>query len=265
MTSLRVKCLAVEIDVSFTNARAVSVLERIVRERAAPAVITVDNGSEFYARLTDSWAYRQGVRLEFSRPGKPMDNPFIESFNGRLRNELLNEMLFTSLAQARVALGCWRVDYNNTRPHSQLGWKTPSEFAITCQPRRDLALRYAEGSAPAPGNKAPISLLNAHRRPRRHEQTPENSRASWPRFRGHFTPRPGRTQDWKKLGGKVRANNISIDGFGSRSTFRTYRSATAILGGIISSSEGWTFRPIASRLHLWSEDRCASRSLPLLS
>ncbi|OSI34908.1 hypothetical protein BST65_01430 [Bradyrhizobium canariense] len=63
---------------------------------------------------------------------------------------MLNETLFTSLAQARVALGCWRADYNDTRPHSQLGWRTPSEFAMTCHPRRDLALRYAEGSAPAP-------------------------------------------------------------------------------------------------------------------
>ncbi|MGY4627191.1 hypothetical protein ACVWY3_004947 [Bradyrhizobium sp. USDA 4486] len=70
--------------------------------------------------------------------------------NGRLRDELLNETLFTSLAQASVALGCWRADYNDARPHSQLGWKTPSEFAFTCHPRRNLALRYAEGSAPAP-------------------------------------------------------------------------------------------------------------------
>ncbi|MBM7487999.1 hypothetical protein ACVWWI_006454 [Bradyrhizobium sp. USDA 3686] len=62
----------------------------------------------------------------------------------------MNETLFTSLAQARVALGCWRADYNDMRPHSQLGWRTPSEFAMTCHPRRDLALRYAEGSAPAP-------------------------------------------------------------------------------------------------------------------
>jgi putative transposase len=78
-----------------------------------------------------------------------MQNAFIESFNGRLRDELLNETLFTSLAQARGALGCWRADYNDARLHSGLGWKTPSEFAFTCHPRRDLALRYAEGSAPA--------------------------------------------------------------------------------------------------------------------
>ena len=67
-----------------------------------------------------------------------------------MRDELLNETLFTSLAHARVALGCWRADYNDARPHSQLGWSTPSEFAFTFHPRRDLALRYAEGSAPAP-------------------------------------------------------------------------------------------------------------------
>ena len=62
----------------------------------------------------------------------------------------MDETLFTSPAQVRVALGCWQTDYNDTRPHSQLGWRTPSEFAMTCHPRRDLALRYAEGSAPAP-------------------------------------------------------------------------------------------------------------------
>ncbi len=79
-----------------------------------------------------------------------MQNAFMESFNGRLRDELLNETLFTSMAQVSIALGCWRTDYNDTRPHWQLGWKTPSEFASTYNPRRDLALRYAEGSAPAP-------------------------------------------------------------------------------------------------------------------
>jgi putative transposase len=79
-----------------------------------------------------------------------MQNAFIESFNGRLRDELLNETLFASLAQARVALRCWRADYNDARPHSQVGWQTPSEFAATCNPRRDLALRYVESSAPPP-------------------------------------------------------------------------------------------------------------------
>ncbi|MGY4329357.1 hypothetical protein ACVWWG_003774 [Bradyrhizobium sp. LB7.2] len=84
-------------------------------------------------------------------------NAFIESFNGRLRDELLNETLFTSLAQARVALACWRVDYSEARPHSQLGWKTPSEFAFTCHPRRELALRYAEARQLPPLGLPPVT------------------------------------------------------------------------------------------------------------
>lgn len=95
-------------------------------------------------------------------PGKPMQNAFIESFDGRLRDERLKETLFTSLAQARVALGCWRADYNEARPHSQLGWKTPSEFAFTC-PRRELALRYAEGCALAPAAATAQSVKSNRR------------------------------------------------------------------------------------------------------
>ncbi|WP_139020542.1 integrase core domain-containing protein, partial [Bradyrhizobium sp. ORS 285] len=99
------------------------------------------------------WADQKRVAWHYLAPGIPKQNAFIESFNGRLRDELLNETLFTSLAQARVALRCWRADYNDARPPPPppptLGWKTPSEFAATCHPRRDLALR-CEGSAPAP-------------------------------------------------------------------------------------------------------------------
>jgi putative transposase len=85
-------------------------------------------------------------------PGKPMQNAFIESFNARLRDELLNETLFSSLSHARVMLNIWRADYNGSRPHSQLGWQTPAEFAssFTAPPRQALALRYAKCSAPAP-------------------------------------------------------------------------------------------------------------------
>lgn len=113
-------------------------------------MVVSDNGSELTSNAILTWADQSRVAWHYIAPGKPMQNAFIESFNGRLRDELLNETLFTSLAQARIALGCWRADYNDARPHSQLGWKTPSEFAITCHPRRDLALRYVEGSAPAP-------------------------------------------------------------------------------------------------------------------
>lgn len=127
------ECLAVEIDVSLTSARVVRVLERLVRVRTAPAVITVDNGSEFYAQSTDRWAYGQGVRLEFSRPGKPMDNPFIESFNGRLRDEHLNVELFFSVDDAQQKILEWQRDYNEVRPHSSLGNIPPRDFAAQWQ------------------------------------------------------------------------------------------------------------------------------------
>lgn len=118
--------------------------------RGKPAMIVSDNGSELTSNAILAWADQTRVEWHGIAPGKPMQNAFIESFNGRLRDELLNETLFTSLAQTRVVLGCWQADYNGSRPHSQLGWKTPSEFALTFHPRRDLALRSAEGSAPAP-------------------------------------------------------------------------------------------------------------------
>ena len=109
------ECLAVEVNTSLTSVRVVEALARITRERGAPAIITVDNGSEFYSRTTDSWAYQHGVRLDFSRPGKPMDNPFIESFNGRLRDEHLNAELFFSVADAQAKLLEWQRDYNEVR------------------------------------------------------------------------------------------------------------------------------------------------------
>ena len=144
------ECLALVVDTSLSGARVARELDRLVAERGKPKMVVSDNGSEFTSNAILTWADQSRIAWHYIAPGKPMQNAFIESFNGRLRDELLNETLFTSLAQARVALRCWRADYNDARPHSQLGWQTPSEFAATCNPRRDLALRYVEGSAPAP-------------------------------------------------------------------------------------------------------------------
>jgi putative transposase len=144
------ECLALVADTSLSGIRVSRELDRLVMERGKPRMVVSDNGSELTSNAILAWADQSRVAWHYIAPGKPMQNAFIESFNGRLRDELLNETLFSSLAQARVALGCWRADYNDTRPHSQLGWRTPSEFALTCLPRRDLALRYADGSAPAP-------------------------------------------------------------------------------------------------------------------
>jgi putative transposase len=144
------ECLALAADTSLSGVRVARELDRLILDRGKPKMIVSDNGSELTSNAILTWADHSRVEWHYIAPGKPMQNAFIESFNGRLRDELLNETLFTSLAQARLALGCWRADYNGARPHSQLGWKTPSEFAFACHARRNLALRYAEGSAPAP-------------------------------------------------------------------------------------------------------------------
>jgi putative transposase len=144
------ECLALVADTSLSGTRVVRELDRLMIEQSRPKMVVSDNRTELTSNAILTWADQSRVAWHYIAPGKPMQNAFIESFNGRLPDELLNEALFTSLAQARVALGCWRADYNEARPHSQLGWKTPSELAFTCHPRRDLALRYAEGSAPAP-------------------------------------------------------------------------------------------------------------------
>src|SRR5436190_17842685 len=144
------ECLAAVADTSLSGRRVARELDLLIGGRGRPRTIVSDNGTELTSNAILGWADQTKIGWHYIAPGKPMQNAFVESFNGRLRDEFLNETLFTSLAQARVALGCWRADYNDTRPHSQLGWKTPSEFAFACHPRRDLALRYAEGSAPAP-------------------------------------------------------------------------------------------------------------------
>lgn len=113
-------------------------------------MIVSDNGSEFTSNAILAWADRVRVEWHYIAPGKPMQKGFIESFSGRLRDELLNETLFPSLAHARAKLGHWRTDYNTGRPLSQLGWSTPAEFAAAFESRRALALRSVSGSAQTP-------------------------------------------------------------------------------------------------------------------
>ena len=105
-----------------------SALDVAIGVGPVPKSITVDHGTEFMSRALEDWAYRRGVQLDFTRPGKPTDNGHIESFNGRLRDECLNVQQFVSLADARAKIEAWRCDYNQVRPHSALGHLTPSEF-----------------------------------------------------------------------------------------------------------------------------------------
>lgn len=123
------ECPAIEVDTSLGGARVVQVLERIVEARGLPEIITVDNGPEFIGKALDAWAYRRGVRLNFISPGKPIENAYIESFNGRFRDECLNTNWFLSLKQAREVIEAWREDYNRVRPHSSLNNQTPTEYA----------------------------------------------------------------------------------------------------------------------------------------
>jgi putative transposase len=123
------ECPLLAADMSLTGKRVAELLDDVASERGYPKSITVDNGSEFYSQAMDSWAYRHGVQLQFIRPGKPVENAFIESFNGRLRDELLNGELFMGLLDARQKLEAWRRDYNQNRPHSSIGDLTPAEFA----------------------------------------------------------------------------------------------------------------------------------------
>lgn len=122
------ECPAIEVDSSMGGRRVVGVLERLAETRGLPETITVDNGPEFAGRALDEWAYRKGVKLSFIRPGKPVENAFAESFNGRLRDECLNINWFLSLKHARDLIEEWRKDYNTVRPHSSLGGLTPQEY-----------------------------------------------------------------------------------------------------------------------------------------
>ena len=121
--------LAIEVDTSLSGVRVARVLDRVIEEREGmPVEITLDNGPELTSWALDQWAYEPGVRLRFIEPGKPVQNAYIESFNGRLRDECLNEHWFLSLAHARRIAEEWTQDYNQNRPHSSLGNLTPEEF-----------------------------------------------------------------------------------------------------------------------------------------
>ena len=118
----------IEVAFSMSGEKVVNALERYVTQHSAPLSLTVDHGTEFTSKALEEWAWRRNVKLDFIRPGKPMENGHIESFNGRLRDECLNVTQFLSLDDARAKIEAWRLDYNLARPHSALGHLTPSEF-----------------------------------------------------------------------------------------------------------------------------------------
>lgn len=134
------EALAIEVDTSLSGVRVARVLDRVTEERGAiPDVLMLDNGPELTSRALDQWAYERGVRLHFIDPGKPQQNGFIESFNGRFRDECLNEHWFLSLADAQRTVEDWRIDYNQSRPHSSLANLTPAEFRVDYTKRLEAA------------------------------------------------------------------------------------------------------------------------------
>ena len=123
------QCLALETDTSLGSLRVIRVLEQIIAEHGAPQRIRSDNGPEFTSRAYLAWALERRIELLHIRPGKPIENAYIESFNGRLREECLNVSWFRNLFDARRQIAAWRKHYNQLRPHSSLGYRTPEEFA----------------------------------------------------------------------------------------------------------------------------------------
>jgi len=116
------------------------VLDRIAEHRGYPKTIVMDNGTEMTSLAMLAWAAKRRVQLHYIAPGKPTQNAFIESFNGRVRDECLNEHVFGSLAEARRTIEAWRQDYNAERPHKSLGHLTPNEFALTQIPHMQISL-----------------------------------------------------------------------------------------------------------------------------
>ena len=141
--------LALRVGQHIRGIEVVEVLERAAREHGAPCAIRVDNGPEFICKELDLWAYGNKVQLDFSRPGKPTDNAFIEAFNARFRAECLNEHWFLSLDDARKKIEAWRQDYNHHRPHSALGNVTPAQFARRPPARLSATLRAGQGESPS--------------------------------------------------------------------------------------------------------------------
>ena len=119
---------AIDARARYTGADVVATLERVCLAHGVPKTIRVDNGPEFISRALDLWAYTRGVALDFSRPGKPTDNSFVEAFNGKVRAECIDQNWFLSLADARLKCEAFRHEYNNSRPHSSIGNITPAEY-----------------------------------------------------------------------------------------------------------------------------------------
>jgi putative transposase len=151
------ECLALVADRALNGHRVALALSQMVAERGVPESITADNGSEFSGKAMDAWSYQYSVHLEFIRPGKPIENSYIESCNGRLRDECLNVDTFLDLSDVKEKLERWRQDYNQVRPHSSLLERSPEEFARKWKDSSAAVLRTAW-----PEKEAPADAVQSH-------------------------------------------------------------------------------------------------------
>ena len=133
------ECIAIEVGKSIPGSRVVRVLDRLERSRGLPQVIVLDNGPELTSRVLDQWAYEHGVELHFIQPGKPVQNAFVESFNGKFRDECLSMQWFKNRIDAKILIEEFRREYNEVRPHSSLAQLTPAEFKLKLSQQNPMA------------------------------------------------------------------------------------------------------------------------------
>jgi putative transposase len=157
------KGLTAEVDTSLPGKRVVRVLDSLVAEHGKPAMIVSDNGTELTCNAIIKWAEENGVEWHYIAPGKPQQNGFMESFNGKLRDECLNEHVFSSLAEARRIIEAWRIDYNTARPHSSLDYLTPEEFVARWRATHAPAAEPNAAPWPATGRAAALHGASASR------------------------------------------------------------------------------------------------------
>ena len=135
------ECLAVEVGVSIRSERVKQILQRVCADTGQPELIRSDNGSEFIGKAVGAWLTQNGIKPLFIEPGKPWQNGKGESFNGKLRDECLSREWFSSVKEAQILIECWRKFYNEERPHSSLGYLTPSEFKLQAESNKSLAIQ----------------------------------------------------------------------------------------------------------------------------
>ena len=156
------ECVALVADTSLSGSRVARELDAAIAGRKRPLMIVSDNGPELTSMAILKWWQVNFIEWHYIDLGKPQQNAFVESFNGRLRDELLNETLFTSLAHARAMLAAWKHDYNTSRPHSGLGWLTPSEFANRNARHQQRPTGAAQPEGSAPMAVAPTAQMGKH-------------------------------------------------------------------------------------------------------